>query len=93
MRFWLGTETALAFCLVFALPLRRPRWIRMTWLPILLAAFFLVSCGGNGSGGGSGGGGSSQLQVDPTPPGAYSVLVSGTANGIVHNAVVYVVVH
>jgi hypothetical protein len=90
IRAWFGAGTALAFCLIVALPLRRPRWIRMTWLPILLAAFALVSCGGSG---GSGHDKSGQTQVDPTPAGTYTVLVAGTANGIVHNAVVYVVVH
>ena len=96
MRAWFGAGTALAFCFIFVLPLRRPRWIRLTWLPILLAAFLLVSCGGSGSGsgtGGGGGGGGSKTTVENTPPGTYTVLVTGTANGITHNAVVYVVVH
>jgi hypothetical protein len=31
--------------------------------------------------------------VNGTPAGTYTVLVTGTANGIVHNTVVSVVVH
>jgi len=96
MRTWFGAGTALAFCLIFVLPLRRPRWIRMSWLALLLAAFFPVSCGGSGSSsgnGGGGGGGGSKTTVENTPTGSYTVAVTGTANGITHNAVVYVVVH
>ena len=90
-RAWFGAGTALAFCFVLVLPLRRPRWISMVWLPIVLAAFFLVSC--SRSSGGGGGGGSSQPEVENTPPGAYTIVITGTANGITHNAVVYAVVH
>ncbi len=94
MRALLGAGTALASCFVLVLPLRRPRWIRMVWLPIVLAAFFLVSCGGSGSSsGGGGGGGSTRSAVENTPPGTYTIVITGTANGITHNAVVYVVVH
>lgn len=60
--------------------------------PALPASFigilWLVGCGG----GNGGGGGSKPPPVDGTPAGAYTVLVTGTANGIVHNAVVNVVV-
>jgi hypothetical protein len=55
-------------------------------LPVLAGAFFLAGCGG-------GGGGSSPPPVNGTPAGAYTVLVSGTGNGIAHNVVVNVVVH
>jgi hypothetical protein len=94
MRAWFGAGIALAFCFVVVLPLRRPRWITMVWLPIVLAASLLVSCGGSGSSsGGGGGGGSGQSKVENTPVGTYSIVITGTANGITHNAVVYVVVH
>ena len=68
----------------------------MSWLALLLAAFFPVSCGGSGSSsgnGGGGGGGGSKTTLENTPAGTYNVVVTGTANGITHNAVVYVVVH
>ncbi len=93
MSAWFGAGAALSFCLVLVLPLRRPRWIRMVWLPIVLAAFFLVSCGGSGSSSGGGGGGGSSPKVVNTPPGTYTIVITGTANGITHNAAVYVVVH
>jgi len=86
---WFRAGSALALTVVLVLPLRRRRWAGMIWLPILLAAFFLVSCGGGGNSSGE----SNPPPVNGTPAGAYSVLVTGTANGIVHNAVVYVVVH
>jgi len=89
---WLGVGTALALCFVIGPPLRRRRRIGMAWVAAFLTAFLVVSCGGNGSTGGSSGG-TNPPPVDPAPAGAYTVLVTGTANGIVHNAVVYVAVH
>ena len=65
----------------------------MVWLPIVLAAFFLVSCGRSGSSSGGGGGGGSSPTVENTPPGTYTIVITGAANGITHNAAVYVVVH
>jgi hypothetical protein len=60
----------------------------MASLSLVLIAMLLVApgCGGGGSG--------TQLQQQPPPPNLsyYSVLVSGTANGIVHNAKVIVAV-
>ena len=32
-------------------------------------------------------------KVVNTPPGTYTIVITGTANGITHNAAVYVVVH
>ncbi len=55
----------------------------------LLTVLAASGCGGNG--GGSGGSGSNP-PPNSTPAGNYSVLVTGTANGTIHNAVVYVVV-
>jgi hypothetical protein len=85
-RGWLGGGAAVALCIVVLLPIRRRRWISLVCLPVLVGAFFLAGCGG-GSGGGS------NPPVNGTPAGAYTVLVSGTANGIVHNAVVNIIVH
>jgi hypothetical protein len=56
----------------------------------IFAAMWTVSCGSSGGSGGGGGGGGGQT----TPPTltTYSVVVTGTANGIIHNAKVTVVV-
>jgi hypothetical protein len=48
-----------------------------------LSLSFAVSCGG---------GSNSTQQKQPPPAATYSVVVSGTANGIVHNAKVLVIV-
>ena len=63
----------------------------------LFAAISTISCGGGGSssGGGSGGGGGGGGGGGSQPPPVlvtYSVVVTGTANGMVHNAKVTVVV-
>jgi hypothetical protein len=61
----------------------------------IFAAMWTVSCGSSGgSGGGGGGGGAGGGGGQTTPPTltTYSVVVTGTANGIIHNAKVTVVV-
>jgi hypothetical protein len=84
-----GAGTALALGIVIVLPLRRRRWAGISCLPVLLAVGLMASCGG---------GGGSTSPSNPTPPanstpsGTYTVLVTGTANGIVHNAKVTIVV-
>jgi len=88
-RGWLGGGAALAFCVLLVLPVGRRRWMSLFCQSIVLGAFLLASCGG----GGGGGGGSNPPPVNGTPAGTYTVLVTGTANGIVHNTVVSVVVH
>lgn len=60
----------------------------MVCLPLLLGALWLGGCGG-----GSVDGGSKAPPVNGTPAGAYTALVTGTADIIVHNAVVDIVVH
>lgn len=53
----------------------------------LFAAMLVTGCGGGGS--------TTTITQPPpngTPSGAYSVLVTGTANGIIHNAKITVVV-
>ena len=87
-----GGASALAFCILLVFPLRRRRWIGFACLPILLAAAILSGCGGSGSTGGVGGGGGGG-GFNNTPAGTYTVLVTGTANGIVHSAQITVVVH
>ena len=84
-----GAGTALALGIVIVLPLRRRRWAGISCLLVLLAVALMASCGG---------GGGSTSPSNPTPPanstpsGTYTVLVTGTANGIVHNAKVTIVV-
>ncbi|MDE3147981.1 MAG: Ig-like domain repeat protein, partial [Acidobacteriota bacterium] len=78
----------LAFCL-FLTGGRRYRRFRRSLLVglCLLASMWSMSCGGKGS--------TSSTTPPPTapaPPVSYSVLVTGTANGIVHNAKITVVV-
>lgn len=92
-RGWFGGASALAFCILLVFPLRRRRWIGLACLPILLAAAFLAGCGGsaNGGGGGGGGGGGSN-GFSGAPADTYSVLVTATGSGSVHNAVITVVV-
>jgi hypothetical protein len=88
VQFGAGTALALGILLVF--PLRRRRSIWIACLPVLLAVLLMSSCGG-GSGGGSGGSNPAP-PANSTPSGTYTVLVTGTANGIVHNTKVTVVV-
>ena len=83
---WYRPGMALAFCFMLTLPRRRRRWKGMAWLPVLLAAFLLASCGGSLNAG------SKPPPGNGTPASTYAVSVTGTANGIVHNAVVNVVV-
>ena len=85
---WLATGVTLAFCVWLAVPFRRRRRIGMACLLLLLSTLSLAGCGGGGSSGGS-----NPPPVNGTPAGTYSVVVTGTANGIVHNALVTVVVH
>jgi hypothetical protein len=83
---WLGGGAVFALCIFIVLPLRKQRWTHLLCLPVLLGAFWLVGCGGSGEA-------SNQLPVNGTPLGTYTVLITGTANGIVHDAAVNVVVH
>jgi hypothetical protein len=83
---WLGAGSSLigAFVLLagFSDGKRKRRPLRVLGLFAGLA--FAVSCGG--------GSGNSMQKEPPLPLATYTVLVSGTANGIVHNAKVLVVV-
>jgi hypothetical protein len=58
----------------------------------LLAAFSLSGCGDGGGGNSGGGGGGGGGGANNTPVGTYSVVVTGTANGIVHNTKITVVI-
>ena len=58
---------------------------------VLLTAFSVTGCGSSGNSGGGGGGGGGGGQSN-TPAGTYSVLVTATANGVIHNARITVVV-
>jgi len=58
---------------------------------IVLAGFVMGVASCAGSGGATGSGGQSHLGGG-TPPGSYSVPISASANGVVHNAMVTLVV-
>jgi len=49
----------------------------------LTALLVLPACGGSSSSGGGGGGGGGGTN---TPPGTYTITVSGTAGGVTHSA-------
>ena len=85
--YWPGAaDTALVFVVLLAVPRRRRTW--MAVLLMFVIAFGASSCGGGGSGGGgsggggSGGGGNSGSGNAGTPPGTYTVRVTGTSGGI-----------
>ncbi len=84
---WLGAG-GLALCVVLVLPLRRRRWNAIACLTILLATCFLSACGGGANRGVS----STPPPANGTPPGTYTVLITGTANGITHNSKLTVIV-
>jgi hypothetical protein len=58
----------------------------------LFAALFATSCGGASGTSQSTSSSPQTTPAAPSPPGSYSVLVTGTANGIVHNAKITVLV-
>lgn len=81
---WTRASAVLAACLVLFLPWRKRRSLSLFCLLVLSA--LVVSCGG-----GSGGGSTTQPPpVNGTPTGTYTVLLTGTANGMVHTAQVTV---
>jgi hypothetical protein len=80
---WEAMLLGFAFVFVWQGALKRsPRPAVSTALFAML--LLLAGCGGGGQGGG--------IQQPPPATSTYSVLVSGTANGIIHNAKVIVVV-
>ena len=91
-RRWPAGLAILAFPLLFLSRRRRRLFAGPVLLGLLLVAVFSVaSCGGKSSsssgGGGGGGGGGTITKVN-----SYSVVVTGTGSGIVHNAKVTVLV-
>jgi hypothetical protein len=66
-------------------PSSRHKWRGQAVLPLLAWLFFAGSCGGGSSS-------APPPNSNPTPPGSYSVVVTATTNGIVHNAQLAVVV-
>ncbi len=88
---WPVSAGAFTFCLFFVRRKRTSRlWRAMLPLFLALACISTIACGataGTGTGGGGGGG------TKPPPAVAtYNVVVTGTANGVVHNAAITVVV-
>src|SRR5207245_9955089 len=87
---WLTSTGAFVFASFCAGGLtRRRRWIVMCGLVLFAALLFTTSCGG---------GGQQTIKPAPPPPATapsttyYTVLVTGTANGVVHNSQIIVAV-
>jgi len=78
---------AFAFGAVLIFPHGRRKW-RVQAIFLLLALLLVAA----GCGGGSSTAPPPPPNTNPTPPGAYSVLVTATANGVVHNVQLTVVV-
>lgn len=87
---WPIAVGVLAFGLLFTRRMRkRSLWHWMMVGMIALGCLGPISCGGSGSSGSS----SSNEPPPPTPSAAsYSVVVTATANGVVHDAVIDVIV-
>jgi subtilase family serine protease len=84
---WPMAAGMLAFVLFLTGGKARRNLVRNLLLGFALVVAFSVSgCGGGSSGGGKGGGGNN------TPAGTYNVVVTATANGIVHNTKITVIV-
>ena len=84
---WLGVEGGFVFAAVLLGGfVNRKRGLSKLLSVGLFAALFVAA--------GCGGGGSQNVQPPPPPPNgvAYSVVVSATANGIIHNAKITVIV-
>jgi Pro-kumamolisin, activation domain/Bacterial Ig-like domain (group 3) len=87
---WPMAAGMLAFVLFLAGGRTRRAFARTMLLSFaLLATLGVASCGVNG---GSGGGGGTNPPPNSTPAGTYSVLVTATGSGVVHNAKITVVV-
>ncbi len=79
---------AFVFGAVLIVPIGRCKRKVQAILPLfaLLFAFVATSCGGGSSSA------PPPPNTNPTPPGAYSVLVTATSNGVVHNVQLAVIV-
>jgi Pro-kumamolisin, activation domain/Bacterial Ig-like domain (group 3) len=77
---------AFAFGAVIILPVGRSKRRVQVILPLFALLFLATSCGGGSSSA------PPPPNTNPTPPGAYSVLVTATSNGVVHNAQLAVLV-
>ncbi len=80
---WLGAGGTFICAFVLLGGLSNGKRKRLLPLGVLVALSLVISCGG---------GSSSMQKIPPPPASTYSVVVSGTANGIVHNAKVLVIV-
>jgi len=90
---WRGTALMIAALLLLPMSSRTRNLARRQFLllAIVLAGFVMGVASCAGSGGATGSGGQSHLGGG-TPPGSYSVPISASANGVVHNAMVTLVV-
>lgn len=84
--FRVGFGVAVSLALLLFLPLRGRRW-RLP-VSLIVLGIFLMSAGCGGSVTST----TSPSNPNGTPAGAYSVVITGTGNGIVHNARLTVVV-
>jgi hypothetical protein len=77
---------AIAFAALLVLPLPGHRWRLPAGLAMLMLVLFIPGCGGSVT--------SSRQPSNPggTPAGTYSVVLTGTGNGIVHSVALPVVV-
>jgi hypothetical protein len=77
---------AIAFAALLVLPLPRRHWKLPAGLAMLMLVLLIPGCGGSVT--------SSRQQSNPggTPAGTYSVVLTGTGNGIVHSVALPVVV-
>jgi hypothetical protein len=90
---WPMAAGVLAFGFIFAGGRASRKLRRSVLLSLgLFAALFATSCGGASGTSQSTSSSPQTTPAAPSPPGSYSVLVTGTANGIVHNAKITVLV-
>jgi hypothetical protein len=84
--------TVLACILLFGIPSRRSRRLRMvSWL-VLFAAIAGIACGGCGGAGGGGSGGSGPPPTPGTTAGSYTVTITGISGSMTGTGTVAVTV-
>ncbi|MGA7342423.1 MAG: Ig-like domain repeat protein [Terracidiphilus sp.] len=86
---WPLAAGTLAFCMLLVRPRKGRAFLTSAMLCLALSATMAISSCGGGSSTGS----NKPPPANGTPAGTYSILVTGTGNGIVHDAKIGVVVH